>query len=52
MMILVGIVAVVAVCLVNRSSSRRVGRTEKLDLYGYEHRMRCEEILPLDYLSR
>ena len=52
MMILVGIAAVVAVCLVNHSSSRRANRAEKIDLYGYEHRARCEEILPLDYLSR
>jgi hypothetical protein len=52
MMILVGILAVVAVCLVNHSSSQRASRAEKMDLHGYEHRTRCEEILPLDYLSR
>jgi hypothetical protein len=51
MMILVGIAAVMAVCLVNRSS-QRANRADKTDLHGYEHRARCEEILPLDYLSR
>jgi hypothetical protein len=52
MMILVGIAAVVAVYLANHTSSRRASRADKIDLYGYEHRTRCEEILPLDYLSR
>jgi hypothetical protein len=52
MMILVGIAAVVAVCVVNKNGPRRANRVEKIDLHGYEHRARCDEILPLDYLSR
>lgn len=52
MMILAGIAAVVAVCLVNHVGSHRASRADKIDLRGYQHRARCEEILPLDYLSR
>jgi hypothetical protein len=52
MMILVGVLAVVAACLISRNVPRKVNRAERIDLRGYEHRTRCEEILPLDYLSR
>jgi len=51
MMILVGIAALVAVCLAGKSGARSATRLDKADLHGYEHRSRCDEILPLDYLS-
>lgn len=52
MMILLGVVALGAVCLVRRSSQRGANRLDRTHLHSYEHRSRCEEILPLDYLSR
>jgi hypothetical protein len=52
MMILLGVAALVAVCLVRQSSHQGASRLDKAHLRGYEHRSRCDEILPLDYLSR
>jgi hypothetical protein len=52
MMIVVGIAAVVAVCLVNRSAARRNNRQDTLGLRSYGHRAQCEESFPFDYLSR
>ncbi len=52
MIVLVGIAAVVAVCLVGNRSCRGVRRLDKAHFFGYEHRARCDEVLPLDYLSR
>ena len=52
MMILVGIAAFAAVCLINRNNRQGAGRLNKAQMHGYEHRARCEELFPLDYLSR
>jgi hypothetical protein len=52
MMILAGIAVVLAVCLVNHRGPRKARQADKIDLHGYKHRARCDEILPLDYLSR
>jgi hypothetical protein len=52
MIIAIGILAVMAVHLLNRGASRRISRSDKLDLNSYDHSAPCDEILPLDYLSR
>lgn len=52
MLILVGVAVVAAVCLAAHDGPRKAGRVEKTYLHSYEHRARCDEILPLDYLSR
>ena len=52
MMILVGIAAVVVVCLANRSATRRNSRPDPLGLRSYRQRAQVEESFPFDYLSR
>jgi hypothetical protein len=52
MMIVVGIAAVVVVCLLNRSATRRNNRPDTMGLRSYGHRAQCEESFPFDYLSR
>jgi len=52
MMIVVGIAAVVVVCLLNRSAERRQNRPDTMGLRSYRHRVQCEESFPFDYLSR
>jgi hypothetical protein len=51
-MIVVGIAAVLAVCLVNRRAGRRNNRRDTMGLNSYGHRARCEDSYPFDYLSR
>jgi hypothetical protein len=52
MMIAMGIAAVVAACLASRSAARRNSRVDRMGLYSYEHKARCEGSFPFDYLSR
>jgi len=51
-MIIVGIAALIAVCLANRSAARRNSRPNTMGLRSYRHRAQCEESFPFDYLSR
>jgi hypothetical protein len=52
MMIVVGIAAVLAVCLANRSAARRNNRPDPMGLRSYRQRAQVEESFPFDYLSR
>jgi hypothetical protein len=52
MVIAIGIVAALAVYMINKSAARRMGRIDKLCLAVYVHRARREETFPFDYLSR
>ena len=52
MVIAIGIAAVFAVYISNKSASRRMCRVEKQGLAVYAHKARCEDAFPFDYLSR
>jgi hypothetical protein len=52
MMIVLGIAAVVAVCLANKSAAPRNSRPDTMGLRSYRQRAQAEESFPFDYLSR